>query len=241
MIGVDVAGNGAAGLARQASLALLRPSCFAVAATRLAEVRASAELGRSPVAPLLLTEALLLALFVATSLHAGARHRPPRHPLRSWPACWPWMPASGHPETHCHGLRQAGSWSDYDHDRQHDADRHRPCGSPRPLPERSVDTIRRRLRKMGSRQLAAFAAGGRSSCGALGYARLSAWCVLAAYRAARRGSAFRPGGAASHIRGKSERVVSVSAPPPGHSLRRIRSPYNFGDLLLGTYRRAGER
>ncbi len=98
MIGVDVAGNAAGLLAK---LLALPAFVLAVAATRLAEVRIG-RTGRSPVAPLLLTEALLLALFVAASLHAAPVTDPaaPTAILAGMLASWPWAS-----RTHCHGLR----------------------------------------------------------------------------------------------------------------------------------------
>ncbi|WER49135.1 YoaK family protein [Cupriavidus sp. WKF15] len=167
MIGVDVTGN-APGLLSK--LLALPAFVLAVAATRLAEVRI-ARTGRSPVAPLLLTEAALLALFMAASLHAA-------------PVTDPSAPAAivaGMLAVVAMGLQNAmsrTSLSELGPTTIMTGNTTQIVIDLVDLPSASGtqrDAIRRRLRKMGP-ALAAFALG--AILGALGYAWLSVWCVL---------------------------------------------------------------
>ncbi|MFC4521112.1 YoaK family protein [Cupriavidus pinatubonensis] len=167
MIGVDVTGNEAGLLAK---LLALPAFVLAVAATRVAEVRLGKS-GRSPVAPLLLTEAVLLLLFMAASLHAA-------------PVTDPSAPAAlvaGMLAVMAMGIQNALSRTSLlelgpttimtGNTTQIVIDLvDLPSASG---PQR--EAIRRRLRKMGP-ALAAFALG--AILGAVGYATLSVWCVL---------------------------------------------------------------
>ncbi|CAG9168427.1 hypothetical protein LMG23992_01127 [Cupriavidus laharis] len=167
MIGVDVAGNSAGLLAK---LLALPAFVLAVAATRVAEVRLG-RTGRSPVAPLLLAEALLLALFVAASLHAA-------------PVTDPAAPAAivaGILAVMAMGIQNALSRTsllDLGPTTIMTGNTTQIVIDLVDLPSASGpqrDALRRRLRKMGP-ALAAFALG--AILGALGFARLSVWCVL---------------------------------------------------------------
>lgn len=167
MIGVDVAGNAPGLLAK---LLALPAFVLAVAATRLAEVRI-ARTGRSPVAPLLLVEAVLLALFMAASLHAA-------------PVTDPSAPAAivaGMLAVVAMGMQNALSRTsllDLGPTTIMTGNTTQIVVDLVDLPTASGpqrDAIRRRLRKMGP-ALAAFALG--AILGALGYARFSVWCVL---------------------------------------------------------------
>jgi uncharacterized membrane protein YoaK (UPF0700 family) len=167
MIGVDVTGNEMGLLAK---LLALPAFVLAVAATRLAEVRI-ARAGRSPVAPLLIVEASLLALFMAASLHAA-------------PVTDPSAPAAilaGMLAVTAMGIQNALSRTallDLGPTTIMTGNTTQIVIDLVDLPTSSGtqrDAIRRRLRKMGP-ALAAFALG--AILGALAYARLSVWCVL---------------------------------------------------------------
>jgi len=167
MIGVDITGHAPGLLAK---LLALPAFVLAVAATRLAEVRI-ARTGRSPVAPLLLVEAVLLALFLAASLHAA-------------PVTDPSAPAAivaGMLAVVAMGMQNALSRTSLldlgpttimtGNTTQIVVDLVDLPGASGPQRE----AIRRRLRKMGP-ALAAFALG--AILGALGFARFSVWCML---------------------------------------------------------------
>ncbi len=167
MIGVDIAGNAPGLLAK---LLALPAFVLAVAATRLAEVRI-ARTGRSPVAALLLVEAVLLALFMAASLHAA-------------PVTDPSAPAAivaGMLAVVAMGMQNALSRTsllDLGPTTIMTGNTTQIVVDLVDLPSASGpqrDAIRRRLRKMGP-ALAAFALG--AILGALGYARFSVWCML---------------------------------------------------------------
>ena len=167
MIGVDITGHAPGLLAK---LLALPAFVLAVAATRLAEVRI-ARTGRSPVAPLLLAEAVMLALFMAASLHAA-------------PVTDPSAPAAivaGMLAVVAMGMQNALSRTSLldlgpttimtGNTTQIVVDLVDLPGASGP----QRDAIRRRLRKMGP-ALAAFALG--AILGALGFARFSVWCML---------------------------------------------------------------
>lgn len=167
MIGVDIAGNAAGLLAK---LLALPAFVLAVAATRLAEVRIG-KTGRSPVAPLLLTEAALLMLFMAASLHAA--------PVTD-PAALAAIVA-GMLAVMAMGIQNALSRTsllDLGPTTIMTGNTTQIVIDLVDLPSASGaqrEAIRRRLHKMGP-ALAAFALG--AILGAVGYARLSVWCVL---------------------------------------------------------------
>jgi uncharacterized membrane protein YoaK (UPF0700 family) len=167
MIGVDITGHAPGLLAK---LLALPAFVLAVAATRLAEVRI-ARTGRSPVAPLLLAEAVLLALFMAASLQAA-------------PVTDPSAPAAivaGMLAVVAMGMQNALSRTSLldlgpttimtGNTTQIVVDLVDLPGASGPQRE----AIRRRLRKMAP-ALAAFALG--AILGALGFARFSVWCML---------------------------------------------------------------
>lgn len=167
MIGVDITGHAPGLLAK---LLALPAFVLAVAATRVAEVRI-ARTGRSPVAPLLLAEAVLLALFMAASLHAA-------------PVTDPSAPAAivaGMLAVLAMGMQNALSRTSLldlgpttimtGNTTQIVVDLVDLPGASGP----QRDAIRRRLRKMGP-ALAAFALG--AILGALGFAGFSVWCML---------------------------------------------------------------
>lgn len=167
MIGVDITGHAPGLLAK---LLALPAFVLAVAATRMAEVRI-ARTGRSPVAPLLLAEAVLLALFMAASLHAA----PVTDPSAAAAI------VAGMLAVVAMGMQNALSRTSLldlgpttimtGNTTQIVVDLVDLPGASGP----QRDAIRRRLRKMGP-ALAAFALG--AILGALGFARFSVWCML---------------------------------------------------------------